>query len=610
MSATTVAPRHESVIAAFSEVAEVLAEGVELDGILHLIVEKLCALAGVRRCSIHLRDDRSGLFHGRVGHADRDIDADVQRMVAGTPADGITRELIKTRRPVLLTNALADPRAIRSTMRYWKVRSLLAVPMVLRDEVIGLIFLDNMEEPHDYSPAQQQLAATFANLAATAVAQVKLTSELRESLATVTRQNALLKRAAAMEERLTELLLRGSGVRKIAEAITALTRRPSVVYDADFRALEQVPGETGAPCVLDERARAVPAIAHTLAALRDGRPRIVHPVAGSGLAHRVLIAPVRVQGRVWGHLSLVERGARLGPLDEKLARRAAATIALEVGATHREAEVDWQARESLAGALIRGEEDAGALRRRADLLGVRLEAPRLLVLVRGPQSTPSLARALAAALDEETPPQGVLATGVAGGAALIVPLPPGAGAGVEWARRRVAEALHAAAPHGALLAALSSRCTRAEELVRAHAEAEQVLRCLEEHVRAPGHQLLAAEDLGAGGRAFLATTSGPQARRFVQSTLGEVLEHEDLLHTLAAFFENAQAVRRTAACLGVHENTVRYRLSRVRDLTGLAVCEDPNAQLSAQLCLLTLRLQDGGVWTSPNGARAPAPATV
>jgi hypothetical protein len=51
-------------------------------------------------------------------------------------------------------------------------------------------------------------------------------------------------------------------------------------------------------------------------------------------------------------------------------------------------------------------------------------------------------------------------------------------------------------------------------------------------------------------------------------------------------------VRCCAHALGVHENTVRYRLARVERLTGLCVCADASDQLTVQLGLLVLRLED------------------
>jgi DNA-binding PucR family transcriptional regulator len=41
----------------------------------------------------------------------------------------------------------------------------------------------------------------------------------------------------------------------------------------------------------------------------------------------------------------------------------------------------------------------------------------------------------------------------------------------------------------------------------------------------------------------------------------------------------------------VHENTIRYRLARIEDRTGLGVAHDSNDQLTAQLALLLLRLE-------------------
>ena len=41
----------------------------------------------------------------------------------------------------------------------------------------------------------------------------------------------------------------------------------------------------------------------------------------------------------------------------------------------------------------------------------------------------------------------------------------------------------------------------------------------------------------------------------------------------------------------MHENTVRYRLSRVREITGLDVAGDADDQLSVQVALLVLRLR-------------------
>ncbi|HEX6955693.1 MAG TPA: GAF domain-containing protein, partial [Agromyces sp.] len=143
---------------AFSVVAHAISEKADLDSLLHLVAERICTLLGIRRCSVYLRDHKTGVFRGQVAHSDRDIDVAIKRLTAGIEADGFTREILATQQPVLIVNAQSDPRPVRSTMLEWNVRTMLGVPMVLRGEVIGLLFLDNEDAPHDYSPAEQELA--------------------------------------------------------------------------------------------------------------------------------------------------------------------------------------------------------------------------------------------------------------------------------------------------------------------------------------------------------------------------------------------------------------------------------------------------------------------
>jgi len=117
-----------------------------------------------------------------------------------------------------------------------------------------------------------------------------------------------------------------------------------------------------------------------------------------------------------------------------------------------------------------------------------------------------------------------------------------------------------------------------------------VLACLERF--GSGRRVLSADDLGAG-RLLLATSNPAEVERFAEDTLGPLLDggDTDLLKTLDVFFENGRSIRRAATALDVHENTIRYRLGRIEDALGLSVATGADAQLTAQLALLVLRLQ-------------------
>ena len=89
---------------------------------------------------------------------------------------------------------------------------------------------------------------------------------------------------------------------------------------------------------------------------------------------------------------------------------------------------------------------------------------------------------------------------------------------------------------------------------------------------------------------------GGDAARFTRNALGSLLDGDSrlaaqLLYTVRVFFDSGRSVRTSAKRLGLHENTIRYRLSRVLDLTGLDVTSDTDAQLTVQVALSILHIQ-------------------
>jgi DNA-binding PucR family transcriptional regulator len=66
--------------------------------------------------------------------------------------------------------------------------------------------------------------------------------------------------------------------------------------------------------------------------------------------------------------------------------------------------------------------------------------------------------------------------------------------------------------------------------------------------------------------------------------------HRDLVHTAEAFLDHAGQAGRTAAELGIHRQTLYYRLSRVERLTGLDLA-DGTDRLLLHMALKTARLR-------------------
>jgi GAF domain-containing protein/sugar diacid utilization regulator len=590
---------YEAVFRAFADVAVALGDFTERDELLHLIAERVCQLIGAQRCSVYLRDGGSGLFRGQVGHP-AVADDKVKRLVAGVPADGFTREIVETKRPVVVSDALTDPRPVRSAMRAWRVRSMLGVPMVVRGEVIGLLFLDHDDRPRVFTPAEQEIASAFADLAAIAISQAELTAELRSSAAMVARRNELLRKATAMDDLFVSLAVRGSTIEEVVEAVADLTDKPAAVYD---RRLVRVTGamptrerERPVPQLLEPDMLAHAPLREALARVDDVRPAVIGPMRGARLTRRLLVAAIVTRGRRLGYLVVGEHGSRLRSLDRHVARRAAALVAIEYSVERRGGASEAEERAALAGDLLAGGSDAGSLERRARLLGVDLGRPRVVVAIasRRVGAPPPSARTAAAAVCGGRSDPDVLAVEEDRATVLLLPADEATPVAAAAVRECVQAAFEVMAAEAWLAIGVSRPRTEVGALPAANAEAREVLRCITAFADGPGVVSMTACELGPG-RPLLAACDRETLDRFARETLGPLLDDDpgmrDLLSTLDVFFRLSRSVRESAATLGVHENTIRYRLARAQALTGLALGSSADDQVTAQLALSVLRLQ-------------------
>jgi GAF domain-containing protein len=605
--------------AAFSRVLAVEDGGPDMDDLLHVVAKEMSALVGVGRCSIHLRDEPAGIYRGRVGHSGRAcLDQAIKRSLAGVPADGMTRELLETGRPVIVDNARSDPRMVKSTVRFWKIRSIMAVPMIHGDDIVGVIFLDDVDQSHAFSAADADIATVFGKLCAVAVAQSLAQFELRSQVDAAQRQLKSLRRAAAVDERLADLVLEGRSLRDLLQALAELLGKPCAVVDvAGQRLATGLPAGAAdgiVPRLLESELASRPEVRDALAAHDGSRAFVVGPLPAAGVLHRHVVAPVVLGTEIWGHLVVMEHKCRFTGGDMVTLRRAATLVALHVTTERRALEADLDAASSLASELLSGSGDDAVVQQRADRIGVRLDVPRVVVLVAsrgGAEDRLPDFRTVAGAFRDLAPELALQVTAAADGVAALVEV-PGSGdedAFVEGCRAVAGEVLGQLSQRDDLVAGISAVHRDRAGYRGAYCEARQVVDCIRHYSPAGGPAIFTADELGAG-RMFLSTSDGHLVTSFAEETFGVLVNDaskSDLLVTLCSFFENMASIRRSAACLNLHENTIRYRLSRIEELTGLAVTHDPDAQLRARLLLLVLLLQGRLPARADGGERAERP---
>jgi sugar diacid utilization regulator len=314
--------------------------------------------------------------------------------------------------------------------------------------------------------------------------------------------------------------------------------------------------------------------------------------------HRHLVAPIVVDDELWARVVVMECRTRFVGGDMLTLRRAAMLVALHMRTERSAIEADWNAGASLAAEILDGCSDPSVVERRAERLRVRLDAPHAVALIGSRverDAAVSDFRAVAAAFRELSPGLTVHATRVEAGVAVIVHVPEGTGNEEFTAsgKRLLGEVCERLGGTDRIAAGISAVSSDTSSYSEQYLEAQQVLDCIRRFGSEQGPAALSSADLGTG-RVFLATSDAKAVKAFADDTFGELVGDPtkgDLLTTLRCFFDNMASIRRCALELGVHENTIRYRLARIEELTGLSVTHDPDAQLGARLSLLVLMTQ-------------------
>jgi PAS domain S-box-containing protein len=167
---------------------------------LEQIMDTVIQLTGAERGYIVLRNHETGELEFRVA---RGIDKEQLSRPEMTSSTGTRSELIISRgivnrvaesgEPIVTDNASEDTRfsGSESIMGY-QLRSILAVPLKVRDEVIGVVYCDNRVVKALFQRHELDLLTAFANQAAVAIENAQLFEAARAQLAQLVEMRDLL----------------------------------------------------------------------------------------------------------------------------------------------------------------------------------------------------------------------------------------------------------------------------------------------------------------------------------------------------------------------------------------------------------------------------------
>jgi len=369
----------------------------------------------------------------------------------------------------------------------------------------------------------------------------------------------------------------------MAQARTKPTAKRSAARSA--QALDALAESVESGAGLPETARRAAAVLDASVALIDSRGAVL-AVAGSPSEERELLSKhegvtvidLRVSESVVGQLRF--RAREDAPAPAHL-RMVTTLLALEVERTRAPERAGEAAVGSFVKAVLDGEiEDRRDLLARGKELGVDLEHGGSVLAVRVQPLVPAdgdwQARALTVvSRGARGAAPGALAALRGEHLAVIV---PGAD---EAVGRRTAQAvlrsLDDAMSGFAVVAGRSRVAVDPLDLHRAAAEALLAANVAHPDVAVPESRVLSFDDTGAYRLLLPAMSDDPaELERFYSDTISPLVAYDEqygteLVLTLEAFLANDGSMAATYKQLFTHRHTIRYRLERVKELTGLDV---------------------------------------
>jgi GAF domain-containing protein len=558
---------------------------LDLDRVLRAIVDLVSDAIDCHACFIYLVAPDGSLVLRSVSDPYGAL-VDRLRFERG---EGLAGWVAEHNQPVFLTEgALTDPRAkVVPEADEEQYQSIVAVPLRSKaGDVVGVISL-HAEAPREFTEADSDFLVHAASLVAGAIENARLYEHTRRRLALVEGM-ADLARAVSAASTLDQLL---PAVARRAQRLLGASACEVYVSEPDgslrLTAASPAPGGRERPPsasdlgVVLARGRADTADSRRLAELLWG-----------DATSSALVAPMVAADELLGFLTLRFPGDRPGDPE---AREVATSIAGQAAIAVKNLQLierltEHNAIKDFLEDLSRGGPAAAELADRGRALGCDLGKPHLVLQAAprsgaGTQTWEDVARSLEAAAGRAFP--GSLFDRRDGTVRGLVRLGPSDEAAAIARLRDLHAGLNASHP---LAVGLSHRCEGAASFATGFEEAQQAVTAAA--VISPEPGVVSFDDLGA--YKYLLRVSQDGRTRDHRGDALKKLEAYDrrhrsqLLATLEEYLKRRGNIAAAAQTLFVHPNTLRQRLRRIQDLTGLDVQNEDWLMIEIELKLLLL----------------------
>lgn len=174
---------------ALANISQVVNSSLQLDDVLRIVMDTIVRLTGAERGFLMLSDNQGELSI----HIARNWEQETLEASDTTLSRTVVNWVLDEGQPILTTNALQDARfGTQESIISQNLRSILCVPLILKDKIIGVIYADNRLREGLFTETEKNLLAAFANQASVAIENARLFESVRRTLSEVTELKNLM----------------------------------------------------------------------------------------------------------------------------------------------------------------------------------------------------------------------------------------------------------------------------------------------------------------------------------------------------------------------------------------------------------------------------------
>jgi HD-GYP domain-containing protein (c-di-GMP phosphodiesterase class II) len=222
----------QSQLRALMSVGQMINSSRGLRRVLEEVMDSLVSLMRAERGFLMLREPNGDLAV-RIARGIAHVNLDEE---AFKVSRSVVRKVVESNAPVLTTNAQADPRFdAQLSVAAYQLRSILCVPLKLKEELIGVLYVDNRAHAGIFKEHDLELISAFADQAAVAIDSARLFEDLQDS-------HRELEKAyqATLEGWVRALDLRDKETEGHTQRVTVLTHRLARSMGVDDGALVHI----------------------------------------------------------------------------------------------------------------------------------------------------------------------------------------------------------------------------------------------------------------------------------------------------------------------------------------------------------------------------------